>query len=473
MSPKKAVTAVTLVTESFLPASEATRQYVLDTNVLLHDPTALFRFQEHDIYIPLVVLEELDKHKKGVADLARNARQVTRTLDELLHHGSMAEGFDLASQSHGAATGRLYFRDAADLGDATVSAGLLQEKPDNQILACAMALIKQGFTAVLVTKDINLRVKAMACDIPAQDYRSDRVLSDEDVLPTGFMEIEEDFWEQYQAGETAGFFRRKDRQCARVELRLPINSFLVEKLARSKVRLWRVESNDDGVSVLVSLAHQSPVSGTPLLTARNPEQELAMSLLHDPEVDFVAMLGVAGTGKTLLALAAGLEQVKNGKYKEVMITRATVPMGDEIGFLPGTEAEKMDAWLGGTLRDGFSALKLDDEKNPLRAKVEVASMSFMRGRSFQEKYIIVDEAQNLTTQQMRALLTRAGNGSKVIVTGNLSQIDTPYLDEGSSGLAWAVKHLQDWKHGGHIILPKGERSRLATYVEEVSGRSDN
>lgn len=447
-------------------SSKPRLKYVLDTNVLLHDPTALFRFKEHDIVLPMVVLEELDRHKKGVADIARNARQVTRTLDTLLKHGSMAEGFDLEAASEGRATGKLYFRDATDLSQE-VSNGLAQEKADNQILACAMSLLKASGDSVLVTKDINLRVKALACDVPAQDYRSDRVLSDEDVLPTGFMEIDETFWEKYSPGEQE-FFRRGGKQFTRVSARLPVNSFLVERMARNRTRLWRVESNNDEGSVLYVLHNQSPVDGVPLLTAQNEEQQMALNLLHDENVDFVALLGKAGSGKTLLALAAGLEQVKRGRFQGVMITRATVPLGDEIGFLPGTEEEKMDAWLGGTLRDSYTALGIEDEKNPLRLKVEVASMSFMRGRSFQGKYIIVDEAQNLTIQQIRALLTRAGEGSKVVVTGNLAQIDTPYLDEGSSGLAWAAKNLQDWAHAGHVILPRGVRSRLATYVEEIA-----
>lgn len=448
-------------------ADQANRlMYVLDTNVLLHDPTALFRFEEHDIYLPLVVLEELDRHKKGLADIARNARQVTRTLDTLLQHGSMDAGFALTAASEGRATGKLFFRNASGIGGKTgVGVGLEPGKADNQILSTVMSLRAEGGNAMLVTRDINLRVKALALDVPAQDYRSDRVLTDEDVLPTGFMEIDEDFWAKHTDGEQ-GFTRRSGKQYARLTAHLPVNSFLIERTSRNRTRIWRVESNSDKGSVVYVVHNQNPVNGVPLLTAHNEEQQMALSLLHDEEVDFVALLGKAGSGKTLMALAAGLEQVKLGRFEGVMITRATVPLGEEIGFLPGSEEEKMDAWLGGTLRDSYAALKLEDEK--LRQKVEVASMNFMRGRSFQGKYIIIDEAQNLTIQQVRALLTRAGEGSKVVVTGNLAQIDTPYLDEGSSGLAWAAKNLQNWAHAGHVILPRGVRSRLATYVEEIA-----
>ena len=443
-------------------------KYVLDTNVLLHDPTSLFRFEEHDIYLPLVVLEELDRHKKGVADIARHARQVTRSLDELLQHGSMASGFDLAAASGGRATGKLYFRGSSDLGGKSggEGQGLERGKADNQILACARDLLHDKGNTILVTKDINLRVKALALDVPAQDYRSDRVLSDEDVLPAGFIEIDDSYWNEHADGEQS--FRRNSKQHMNITQRLPVKSFLVERAARNRTRIWRVESNTDSGSVLALLQNKSPVEGTPLLTARNEEQQMALSLLHDEDVDVAALLGKAGTGKTLLALAAGLEQVKRDRFDGVIITRATVPLGEEIGFLPGTEEEKMGPWLGGTLRDCFTALELNDEKHPLRQKVEVSSMSFMRGRSFQRKFIIIDEAQNLTVKQVRALLTRAGEGSNVVLTGNLAQIDTPYLDEGSSGLAWAAKNLQDWEHAGHIILPRGVRSRLAAFVEEIS-----
>lgn len=451
------------------------RRYVLDTNVLLHDPTAIFRFEEHDVYLPLVVLEELDRHKKGTEDIARNARTVMRLLDQLLPEGSMANGFCLRKGSNDLASGKLYFRSADDLQQdgKVATAGLESEKADNQILACAMHLLKTLDNTILVTKDINLRVKAMACDIPAQDYRNDKVTaSDSDVLPTGFQYIDAAFWLKYQTQSDASAYWHKDaRQYTRVDLSLPVNSFLVEALADDDSRLWRVESSGVDESVIYTI--QAP-SGKkkPFVEARNNEQAMAVDLLHDPDIDFVALLGPAGTGKTLLAVAAGLEQVRENTYGDVLITRATVPMGEDIGFLPGNEQEKMGAWLGGTMNDVFEVCGLTDLKSPLRQKVQIASMTFMRGRSFHNRFIVIDEAQNLTIRQMRALLTRAGEGCKVILTGNLGQIDSPYLDEGSSGLAWAVKKLQNWQHGGHLILTQGERSRLATYVEEVAERDD-
>lgn len=447
--------------------TDSRKHFVLDTNVLLHDPSSLFQFEEHDVYIPLVVLEELDRHKKGVADIARNARQVTRSLDELLRHGSMTEGFELRACSNGRAAGRLYIRQASDLSHEETRT--LGDSADNQILAFTMSLLKEGHDAYLVTKDINLRVKALSCDVPAQDYRNDRVLSDEDVLPRGYLEADERFWEKL--GNSVSYGRRAGRQTARIPLRLPLNSYLVDKSARGKDRIWRVDEATADGSVLIVVPMRAQAEGRPMLYARNTEQIMALDMLHDETLDAVSLLGPAGTGKTLLAVASGLEQVRDGKFSDVLITRATVPLGEEIGFLPGTEEDKMGAWLGGTLRDVFSVLQLEEGKGSLREKVEIASMSFMRGRSFQGKYIVIDEAQNLTSRQTRALLTRAGEGTKVVLTGNTAQIDTPYLDEGSSGLVWAVKALQDWAHAGHLILNRGERSRLATYVEDVAERA--
>lgn len=436
-------------------------QYVLDTNVLLHDPTSLFRFEEHDVYLPLIVLEELDRHKRGVADIARNARQVTRTLDELLTEGSMGEGFPLAKLSNGQATGRLFIRDVDD-ESPSAPRNLAMEKADNQILAFTMGLLKGGAQAVLVTKDINLRVKALACDIPAQDYRNDRVLSDSDILPTGFIHVSEDFWAA-RDGVEPSYWRAQGRQWAKVAMQLPVNSFVSEDAQERRPRIWRVVRSESGSSDLMQL--NGTDAPNDLLTPRNEWQVMALSLLHDESVDVVALLGMAGAGKTLLAIAAGLAQVEQGRFREVMLTRVTVPLGEKVGFVPGSESDKMAPWLGGTLKDVFLALGLDPDKSPERNKVEIAAMSYMRGRSFHDKYIIIDEAQNLTSEQMRTLLTRVGPGSKIVLCGNLQQIDTPYLDEGSSGLAWAVKTLHNWAHSGALILPRGERSRLATYVE--------
>jgi PhoH-like ATPase len=444
----------------------AQRCYVLDTNVLLHDPTALFRFEEHDVILPMVVLEELDRHKKGFADTARNARQVARTFDALVDEGDFIHGFALQGLNE-RATGRLFIRESVSAKELRGGSSLEEGKADNQILQCAQTLIAEGRNAVLVTKDINLRVKALSCGVPAQDFRSDRVLGDEDVLPTGFLEVDSHFWEAHQPHPEAAFYRRGGRQYTQIALPLAINSFLIETTTRNRTRFWRVESSTSEGSTLYQV---TPSETSTLLTPRNHQQMLAQTLLHDEDIDLVAILGLAGSGKTLLAVASGLEQVKQGRFSEVLITRATVALGEEIGFLPGNEQEKMDPWIGGTLRDVYSVLGLSDEKDPLRQKVEVASMAYMRGRSFHNKFIIIDEAQNLTQRQMRALVTRAGDGSKVVLTGNVGQIDAPAVDEATSGLTYAVKTIENWQHAGHLILPRGERSRLATWFEEAAAR---
>lgn len=436
---------------------EKKRVYILDTNVLLHDPAAIFAFAEHDVFLPLIVLEELDNHKKGVDDLARNARQITRYLGEILPQGSMTAGFPLQEVSAEKATGRLYFVSAKNV---KFGKNFAEGKADNIILSCAASCAEDGHNVILVTKDINLRVKALASDIPAQDYRNDRSFTDADLLPTGIYLADASLWDG-QVDQAP--VRKNNAQFMTVAKKLPINSFVLETTSVNRSRGWRVTGSENESSTLMLLNSSAAGAGGGI-EPRNIEQAMALSLLLDREVDCVALLGKAGCGKTLLALAASLQQVQSGDYAGVILTRSTVPLGEDIGFLPGTEEEKMGAWMK-ALEDCYEVLNPTKE---VKDKVKINSMAFMRGRSFQNKIIIIDEAQNLTPKQIRTLLTRASEGSKVILTGNLTQIDTPYLDEGSSGLAWAVKKLQDWKHAGHIILPKGERSRLATYVEDVA-----
>lgn len=475
--------------------------YVLDTNVLLHEPTALVRFAEHDVYIPMAVLEELDAHKKGREDLARNAREVTRKLNAIISDigegASIKDGIPLSSNTNGAATGRLFLQHTGGTGHGLVveKMGLSADKPDNHILAAAQALKDEGKKVALVSKDVNLRVKAMALGLVAEDYLSDRVMSDSDLVPEGYLEVSPTFWEDHAPVGESVFYRdgRGPRASkARVAIELPVNSFVVD-IEGSSGGLWRVEQSDGQGSTLCAVPtsrnkvperkrgakqgsnNQAESADGRMISPRDHFQAAALDLLHDTDVDVVSLLGIAGTGKTLLALAAGLEQVRTGAFSGVIMTRATVAVGDEIGFLPGTEEDKMAPWLGGTLEDCLEALgsaKQDKSGNHLGyvvpPEVSLRSMSFMRGRSFQRKFIIIDEAQNLTIGQMRTLLTRAGEGSKIVLTGNTAQIDTPYLDVGSSGLVWAVKLLANWKHAGHVILPRGARSRLATHVEHAA-----
>ena len=462
-----------------------TKLFVLDTNVLLHDPLALFRFEEHDIYLPMIVLEELDGHKKGMTEVARNGRQTSRLLDALagVKGADMAQGLQLDSTGHRDAGGKLYFQ--TEPLDVTMPAALPQGKADNQILGVVAALTKKQQTkpreVVLVSKDINMRVKARALGLAAEDYQNDKTLEDGDLLYSGVLQLPPDFWtrqsktvESWQSG-THTFYRVSGP----IVPNLLINQFVYFEAPGEPSLYARVTEIRDKTAVLKTLKDfghlKNAVWG---VTARNREQNFALNLLMDPDIDLVTLAGTAGTGKTLIALAAGLTQVLDDRrYTEIIMTRATVSVGEDIGFLPGTEEEKMGPWMG-ALDDNLEFLAKGDgggagewgraaTQELIRSRNKIKSMNFMRGRTFMNKWVIVDEAQNLTPKQMKTLITRAGPGTKIICMGNLAQIDTPYLTEGSSGMTYAVDRFKGWPHGGHITLARGERSRLADFASEV------
>ena len=457
--------------------------FVLDTNVLLHDPMCLFRFEEHDIFLPMIVLEELDAHKKGMTEVARNGRQTSRTLDALAaaQGADMAKGLKLDTTGHREAGGSLFFQTAPL--DYSLPTSLPQGKADNQILGVVEALRKLHAPreVVLVSKDINMRVKARALGLDAEDYQNDKTLEDGDLLYSGSLALPADFWtrqakdvESWQSGSTTFY-----RISGPIVGSLLINQFVYFEAPGEPSmygRVTEIRAKTAVIQTLRDFGHaKNAVWG---VTTRNREQNFAMNLLMDPEIDFVTLTGTAGTGKTLMALAAGLTQVLDDRrYTEIIMTRATVSVGEDIGFLPGTEEEKMGPWMG-ALDDNLEFLAKGDGGNAgewgraatnelIRSRVKIKSMNFMRGRTFMNKYLIIDEAQNLTPKQMKTLITRAGPGTKIICMGNLAQIDTPYLTEGSSGLTYAVDKFKGWPHGGHITLARGERSRLADFASEV------
>ena len=462
----------------------APKLFVLDTNVLMHDPMCLFRFEEHDIYLPMITLEEMDGHKKGMTEVARNVRQVSRELDNLAGGlkssglEEMAKGLPLNHTGHREAGGKLFFQ--TQLVDAPLPPGLPQGKADNQILAVvtALKLKEPGREVVLVSKDINMRIKARALGLPTEDYRNDKALEDSDLLYTGVQALPADFWERH--GKTMESWSQGGITFYRISGPL-VPSLLVNELiyleAPGAVPLYaKVLEITGKTAVLRTLKdygnQKHKVWG---ITARNREQNFALNLLMDPDCDFVTLTGTAGTGKTLMTLAAGLSQVLDERrYSEIIVTRVTVPVGEDIGFLPGTEEEKMSPWMG-ALDDNMEVLGRGDNtagewgraatNDLVRSKIK--SMNFMRGRTFLNKYVIIDEAQNLTPKQMKTLITRAGPGTKIVCLGNLAQIDTPYLTEGSSGLTYAVDRFKGWPHGGHVTLARGERSRLADFASEV------
>ncbi|MDR0578235.1 MAG: PhoH family protein [Candidatus Accumulibacter sp.] len=459
----------------------AAKLFVLDTNVLLHDPTSVYRFEEHDVFLPMKTLEELDNNKKGLSDVARNARQVTRTLDEIVssREDGIRDGIPLTAPSRKLASGRLFLQTDAIAGE--LPAGLPAARPDNEILAVVVYLrrLHPARQVILVSKDINMRIKARALDLEAQDYFNDKVIEDIDLLYSGVRELPGDFWEKHGQGMES--WKREGRMSYRVKgplcQNLLVNEFLCQEGDPPFQAIVReVGGKTARFETLVDYTH--PRNNVWGITARNREQNFALNLLMDPEIDFVSLLGQAGTGKTLLALAAGLTQVLDGqRYSEIIMTRVTVPVGEDIGFLPGSEEEKMGPWMG-ALEDNLEVLNKSDgheggewgraaTRDLIRGRIRIKSLNFMRGRTFLSRFLIIDEAQNLTPKQMKTLITRAGPGTKVVCMGNIAQIDTPYLTEGSSGLTYVVDRFKDWAHSGHVTLQRGERSRLADHAAEV------
>jgi len=465
-------------------AKRATKLFVLDTNVLMHDPTSLFRFEEHDIFVPMMTLEELDNNKKGMSEVARNARQASRLLDEVVSAGEqdIKQGIALSGPSRELASGRLFLQTEAING--VIPASLPTAKADNQIIAVAIHLSEKfpKRPVILVTKDINMRIKARALGLEAQDYFNDKVLEDSDLLYTGARELPADFWESH--GKDLQSWKQETRTLYRIQgplcTELLVNEFVWQE-GPQPLYAWVREAGGKSavLETLTDYSHQkNAVWG---ITAKNREQNFALNLLMDPEIDFVTLLGQAGTGKTLLTLAASLTQVLESKrYAEIIITRVTIPVGEDIGFLPGTEEEKMTPWMG-ALEDNLDVLNRPAEDpqggvgdwgraatmDLIRNRIKIKSLNFMRGRTFLNKFLIIDEAQNLTPKQMKTLITRAGPCTKVVCLGNIAQIDTPYLTEGSSGLTYVVDRFKGWPHSGHITLQRGERSRLADHAGEV------
>lgn len=466
---------------------EGKRIFVIDTNVLMHDPTSIFRFSEHDIYIPMTVLEELDAGKKGMSDVARNARQASRFINQLMEASSsdIKKGISLnnmhwtetTDENDSLATGRLYFQ-TEEIKESLPNS-LPGSKPDNSILSFAKQLqSNHKETVTLISKDINMRIKAAILGLHVEDYNNDRVLDDIELLYSGTFELEHDFWETH--GKSMDSWMEEGRTFYKitgpsVNKWYPRNCIYTNDGEDSFHAV--VQSVKDQEAIIeVARDFQSPNHSVWGISARNMEQNFALNLLMDPEIDFISLQGTAGTGKTLLTLAAALEQTIEQKlYKEVVMTRVTISVGEDIGFLPGTEEEKMTPWMG-ALMDNLEVLSPSDEQDEwgkaatqdlLSRWIKIRSLNFMRGRTFLNKFIIIDEAQNLTPKQMKTLITRAGPGTKVVCLGNVAQIDTPYLTETSSGITYVVDHFKDWNHSGHITLKVGERSRLADYASEI------
>ena len=464
--------------------SAGKKLFVLDTNVLMHDPTSIFRFQEHNVFIPMVVLEELDHAKKGLSDVSRNVRQVSRFLDELIRDAdqqSINQGLPLSRIDHSPTgerefDGRLYFqtKQLAHL----LPPDLPGQIADNSILSIVLALGKEypDVNVILVSKDINMRIKAAALQINAEDYHNDQTIEDIDLLYTGTMALDADFWEEH--GGKMESWQENNNTYYRVSGPLVAdwhpNQFVYME---GEDNFEAIVKSREGDTAVLQLARDYRTKHNSIwgICAKNREQNFALNVLMDTNVDFVTLIGSAGTGKTLLALAAGLTlTLENKLYQEIIMTRETMPVGEDIGFLPGTEEEKMAPWMGALMdnlellgsRSGTTEWEQGASQNVMMNRVKIRSLNFMRGRTFLNRYLIIDEAQNLTPKQMKTLITRAGPGTKIICIGNLAQIDTPYLTATSSGLTYVVDRFKDWPNSAHITLRRGERSRLADFASD-------
>ena len=451
------------------------RLFVLDTNVLMHDPTALFRFQEHDVFLPMVVLEELDAGKKGVTEVARNVRQVNRFLDELTcdaSHDDIERGLQLSQRpfdmnGHGLdSSGTLYLQTRSMPFE--LPAALPGNVPDNNILGTALSLQQEHPEARVI--------KAAVLGIHAEDYYNDQVLDDVNLLYKGMAELPGDFW--HSVGSRMDSWQDHDRSLYRIQDEMTRDWYLNQCIylpGDNEFEAVVRERDEDSALLEVLRDYRKPSHSVWGINARNREQNFALNLLMDPDIDFVTLVGQAGSGKTLLTLAVALTLTLDEKrFSEIIMTRVTVPVGEDIGFLPGTEEEKMTPWMG-ALMDNLEVLTQSDAAGEwgraatndlLHRRIKIHSLNFMRGRTFLNRFLIIDEAQNLTSKQMKTLITRAGPGTKVVCLGNVAQIDTPYLTETTSGLTYVVDRFKGWGYSGHITLRQGERSRLADYASE-------
>lgn len=434
--------------------------FVLDTNVLIHNPQALFSFAEHRVVIPIVVIEEIDQFKKGVDEKSRNARQIGRYLDKLRKDGSLQEG---VKWEKGGVIQVTVNRDVSD----AASKLLFMEKKDNLIIGTAL-YFKNKYPASLVTlvsKDVNVRIKADCMGINAENYETDTIKFEEfytgweemDVDPDKYAEIEE---KHYLTNIFGDFF---PNQFVRV----------VNENDKDKIKTLRYHQPHNLLYALQNYTGQD-VFG---IKARNFEQEMALDLLLDDEIKLVSLSGKAGTGKTLLAMAAGLQKVvEDNKYSRLVVSRPISPLGKDLGYLPGSKAEKFNPWMQPIYDNMDILLSLHDDKSVENIKnkkkpsifdfmdygfLELEPLTYIRGRSLPNQFIIIDEAQNLSPHEMKTIITRAGENTKLVLTGDPYQIDIPYLDAQSNGLSVAVEKLKNENLVGHMTLDKGERSALA------------
>ena len=463
-----------------LPPGEATREkvYVLDTNVLIHDPNSLLSFEEHRVVVPMTVLEELDKLKSGKSHIAADCRAAIRLIDKVLGQSSPLEVEQGVPIPRGQEQqGTLSVLMPRSLGEG--QGVLAEDLNDNRIINDIFSLKQRdaGRRYVLVTKDINMRLKARACGIDAEDYHNDQMVSDIRQLTRGYHEVAGSFWERIEQVETE---QQGSETLHHISQGFLVSEIFGEELYPNQFIIdeqgfvGRVIAVENGITTIRHMKEETLLDQQAWgLQPINIHQAIALELLLDPDIHLVTLTGAAGSGKTILALAAAIEMtIEQKRYNKIIATRSTPPLAEEHGFLPGTEEEKMDPWLG-AINDNIEALHLHDE-NPggsityvkERANIQFKALNYIRGRSFQRSLILIDESQNLTPHQMKAIITRAGEGSKVVCLGNLAQIDTPYLTPTSSGLTYMTERFKGFAYGGSVQLEGVPRSLLAEYAEQ-------
>ena len=430
------------------------KTFVLDTNVLLHDPHALFRFEENTILVPITVIEEIDRFKKDMNETGRNARQVSRILDELRQKGSLSAGITL----EGGGNLRVALLNQQMLGN--IPSELSDQKSDNRILAVALEAKKttEQTPVILVTKDTNLRIKADAIGLDAQDYESDKV--DISELYSGFSSFD-------VSSETVDRFYGQG--WVDFEENLLPNQYVLMRDAGnpSHSALAKYVSGENKLVPVIKAGKEGVWSIHP----RNREQTCALDALLDDSIKIVTLVGKAGTGKTLLAIAAGLHKTaEENVYNRLLVSRPVFPMGKDLGFLPGDIEEKLAPWMQ-PIFDNVELLLSGHEAEKRHSKgyrelmamgiMEIEPLTYIRGRSIPNQFLIVDEAQNLTPHEIKTIVTRAGEGTKVVLTGDPYQIDNPYVDSSSNGLTYLVERFKGQKISAHITMMKGERSALA------------
>lgn len=432
------------------------KTYILDTNVFLTNANSVYEFKNNDIIVPLKVLDEIDKHKKRQDGVGLNARTIIRILDDLRAKGNLHKGVRI-SKGKGILSVRGY--DAED-----IPVGCDIKSADNEILTTALTEMKrhERRKVILVTRDINMRVKCDSLEIMTEDYAPNKVVDDQKYLFTGLVKhlVDDQFIDQFYNGEDV-FLEKEDG-------RFFPNQFimLVSSSNEKKSALARFHSYDTRLQKVSET--KNAIWG---LKPRNKEQTFALDLLSNPDIPVITLVGKAGCGKTLLAIAAGLDQVlEQQKYKKLIISRPVQPLGKDIGYLPGTMEEKMRPWLM-PIQDNIEFL-MDGKKNSMdmffdNGTIQIEALTYIRGRSISNAFVIIDEAQNLTIHELKTIITRVGEGTKIVLTGDVQQIDNAYVDSTSNGLAYAVEKFKNYKISGHVTLNKGERSKLASLAAEI------